>query len=134
MQAFLRILLITLLFISCNKKDRTIYHTSELEVYDLIQIKNIKYLIFDLKTESSLNWPDSVSFKYNKDSTSVKLFVRKHSALLDENTKQVSSNILLVRNCPELNLSYQNRSDSIKKSSSYVILLPQAVNSVKFPE
>jgi hypothetical protein len=103
-------------------------------VYDLVQIKNQKYLIFDLKTESSLNWADSVSFKYNKDSTVVNLFVRKHSALLDENKKQSSSNLLFVRDYPELNLKYQNRTDSIRKSTSYVILLPQKVDNVKFPE
>ena len=81
-----------------------------------------------------MNWPDSVWFEYNKDSTIVKLFVRKHSALLDESLSQGSSNLLLVKDCPELNLSYQNEKDSLRISTLFVIPLHKTVKSVKFPE
>ncbi len=133
MRVFIRIFSISILFISCNKRDRTHYYASELEIYKFIKTQSKSYLIFDLKTMSSLNWPDSVILKYNKDSTVVKLFVRRHDALLDDNTKKITSNMMFVEDFPDLKLVYENKKDSIRKSRFFVIQLPKSVLKVNLP-
>ena len=118
-------------FISC--KNKNLYYKNDLEVYKTISTNNKKYFIFKPALESSLNWPYDVEIQFNFDSTQAKLFIKKYHSLSDDNKSATNSNINLVRDFPDLNLSYQDIKDSLQKSMFYVVILPNATLNVELP-
>ncbi len=121
-------------FISCNSASNKFYNRKDIKIHNLISQNKKKYLIFTPTFESSLNWPEGALCEYNYDSTKVKLFIKRYSAILEDRKPDSNSNIKLLRDCTELKLNYQNAKDSIMKSAYYVIQLPNAVSEVNLSD
>ena len=130
MNTILKIMLASILLFSC-KRNENLYYDSDLEIVDLLHQNNKTYFIFDMVIGSSLNWPEFAICKYNEDSSRVKIFIKKYRVMLEKREPIENSNIKLFRELPEIVLNYNDKSDSLKKSMLYVIILPGSVKSVK---
>ena len=125
-------MLASILLFSC-KRNENLYYDSDLEIVDLLHQNNKTYFIFDMVIGSSLNWPESATYKYNGDSSQVKIFIKKYRIMLENREPIESPDLKLIRDLPEIALTYVDKSDSLRKSMLYVIVLPGLVKSVKLP-
>ena len=132
MKIILKIILSSIFLFSCKRKEN-LYYNSDLVIVDLLHQNSKTYFVFDVLIGSSLSWPESAICKYNEDSSRVKIFIKKYRALLEKREPINKPNIRLVRELPEIVLTYVDKSDSLKKSMLYVIILPGSVKSVKLP-
>ena len=119
-----------MLFFSC-KRNEYLYYESDLEIVNLLHQNSKTYFVFDVVNMSSSSWPESATYKYNEDSSRVKIFIKKYNAMLENREPIESSDIKLIRDLPEIELTYVDKSDSLRKSMLYVIILPGLVKSVK---
>jgi hypothetical protein len=128
---YLIFLVLNILYlISCTGNNKEFYNKNDIDIDPLVNQNNNKYLLFNIKSQSSLNWPDNALCEYNYDSTRVKLRIRRYSAMLTNAKPDSNSIIKVVRDCADLKLNYKNSKDSLLKSTWYVVRLPLSVSEI----
>ncbi len=132
MKIILIIILSSIFLFSCKRKEN-LYYDSDLVIVDLLHQNSKAYFVFDILIGSSLSWPESAICRYNEDSSRVKIFIKKYRIMLEKREPFENSDIRLVKDLPEIVLTYDDKRDSLKKSMSYVIILSGSVKSVKLP-